>query len=153
MLDIKSEKHRLSIEYNFAAEDIDESIIPILVILDRVSTNTFLSNSQFRESFDLIDKELRKAKQPIYCDKPKTALLVGIGKMGSISIAVSIFFSVFWIGLVLTKNQESRYEHIEKIASIVQYDNKSGNYFIEKKYIKKVKNGVILYVRHEKTSN
>lgn len=144
MLQLKEEKHRLSGEYDFAAEDIDESIIPILVILDNISKDIIVSIELLNSRLKVIEKAIENAKPPIYCDKPKTALLVGIGKYGSISIAISLFLSVFWIGLVILKTNEKKYSHFENLGSLVEFDAKSGSYFIEKKHFKKVKNGVVL---------
>ena len=81
----------------------------------------------------------------IYCDKPKTALLVGIGKYGSISLAISLFLSVFWIGLVVLKMNERKYAHFERLSEIIRYDKKTGSYFVEKNNYRKVQNGIILY--------
>ena len=49
----------------------------------------------------------------IYCDKPKIALLVGIGKYDSITLLISLFLSLFWVGLVILKTNEQKYFHFE----------------------------------------
>ncbi len=68
-------------------------------------------------------KKLLTQKAPqIYCDKPKTALLVGIGKYSSISLAISIFLSVFWMGLVVLKTNKKRCSHLDKLSELVKYD-------------------------------
>ena len=71
-------------------------------------------------------------------------MLVGIGKYGSIALSISLFFSVFWIGLVILKAHENQNNNYEKLSKIIQIEEKSGDFFIEKHHFKKVKNGIIL---------
>ena len=144
MLQLKEEKHRLSTKYDFSTDDIDESIIPILVIVDNILSELSTTQQLIQDKLYTIEKLLEKSKPPIYCDKPKTALLVGIGKYGSIALSISLFLSVFWIGLVSMKIQESQNDNYEKLSKIVQIDEVSGDFFIEKHHFKKVKNGIIL---------
>ena len=66
-------------------------------------------------------------------------MLVGIGKYGNIALSISLFFSVFWIGLVILKTTDEKYTHYEKVASFIQYDTGSGGYFIEKNISGKLK--------------
>ena len=144
MLQLKEEKHRLSTKYDFSTDDIDESIIPILVIVDNLLSELSTAQQLIQNKVGTIEKLLEQSKPPIYCDKPKTALLVGIGRYGSFALSISLFLSVFWIGLVMLKTNEKKYFHFEKLTSIIQFDKESGNYFIEKNHFKKVKNGIIL---------
>jgi hypothetical protein len=88
----------LSLKNDIAANDLDESIVPIMLGICKISdelTKSFVSNEL---QVNNIEKLMNQKVPQIYCDKPKTALLVGIGKYGSISLAVSILLSVFWIG-------------------------------------------------------
>ena len=144
MLQLKEEKHRLSTKYDFSTDDIDESIIPILVIVDNILSEQLTAQQLIRGKVDTIEKLLEQLKPPIYCDKPKTALLVGIGKYGSISLSISLFFSIFWVGLVILKTHESQNINYEKLSKIIQIEEESGDFFIEKHHFKKVKNGIVL---------
>lgn len=83
---------------------------------------------------------------PSSCNE-NLAFVVGIGKYGSISLAISIFLSVFWIGLVTLKTNESKYSHLERLAKIVQCDSKTGSYFVKKSYFVKSKDGIILKIK------
>ena len=76
--------------------------------------------------------------------KPKTALLVGIGKYGSIAIAISLFLSIFWIGLVILKTNDVKYTHLGNISTIIKFDPKSEKYFVNKKGYEISKYGIIL---------
>lgn len=80
----------------------------------------------------------------IYCYKPKTALLVGIGKYGSISLAVSIFLTVFWIGLVLLKLNEEKYEHLENLSKVVKYDKQTKTYFVKKQNYRRIEDSILI---------
>ena len=71
-------------------------------------------------------------------------MLVGIGKYGSIALSISLFFSVFWIGLVILKANENQNNNYGKLSKIIQIEEESGDFFIEKHHFKKVKNGIIL---------
>ena len=134
----------LTPKYDFSTDDIDESIIPILVIIDNILSELSTTQQHIQGKVSTIEKLMEQSKPPIYCDKPKTALLVGIGKYGSIALSISLFLSVFWIGLVSMKIQESQNDNYEKLSKIVQIDEVSGDFFIEKHHFKKVKNGIIL---------
>lgn len=79
--------------------------------------------------------------------KPKTALLVGIRKYNSISMAISIFLSVFWLRLVILKTNELKYSHLENLAKIVQYDSITDSYFVKKSDFVKLKAGIILKIK------
>ena len=144
MLQLKEEKHRLSTKYDFSTDDIDESIIPILVIVDNILSELSTAQQLIQGKVNTIEKLSGQSRPPIYCDKPKTALLVGIGKYGSIALSISLFLSVFWIGLVMLKTHESQNNDYEKLSKIIQIEEESGDFFIEKHHFKKVKNGIIL---------
>jgi hypothetical protein len=144
MIHLKEERHRLSNDYDIAANDLDESIVPILIVMDKMSKELSNSLEKSAAQSKIIEQLLNKKVPQIYCDKPKTALLVGIGKYGSIALAISMSFCTFWTGVVMLKTNEVRYSHLENLSKVVKYDEKSGIYFIEKKHYKKVKNGITL---------
>lgn len=145
MVDLVEARHKLSLKYDIAANDLDESIVPIMIGISKISDELTKSLISYHNQAQNIEMLMNQKAPQIYCDKPKTALLVGIGKYGSISLAISIFLSVFWIGLVVLKTNERKYAHFERLSEIVKYDKKSGSYFVEKNNYRKVQNGIILY--------
>jgi hypothetical protein len=145
MVDLVEARHRLSLKYDIAANDLDESIVPIMIGISKISDELTKSLISYQNQAQNIEKLMNQKVPQIYCDKPKTALLVGIGKNGSISLAISVFLSVFWIGLVVLKTNERKYAHFENLSEIIRYDKKSGSYFVEKNNYRKVQNGIILY--------
>ena len=106
MVDLAHERHRLSFRYDIAASDLDESIIPLMVAISKMSEELSKSLNTYELQANNIEKLLTQKAPQIYCDKHKTALLVGIGKYGNISLTVSIFLPVFWIGLIVLKTSE-----------------------------------------------
>lgn len=144
MVDLVKERHRLSLKYDIAANDLDESIVPIMLGISKISDELTKSFVSYELQVKNLDKLLNQKVSHIYCDKPKTALFVGIGKYGSISLAVSILLSVFWIGLVALKTNEMKYTHLEKLSKIVKYDTKSNTYFIGREDFRRYKTGIIL---------
>ncbi len=144
MVDLIEAKHILSLKYDIAAGDLDESIVPLMIGISSISDDLKKSLIAYDVQIKNIEKLMNQKVPQIYCDKPKTALLVGIGKVGSIAMAVSIFLSVFWIGLVIMKTNESKYSHLEHLSKAVKFDTKSGQYFIEKGNFDKVDGGIIL---------
>ncbi|MEA5461651.1 hypothetical protein VB796_21465 [Arcicella sp. LKC2W] len=137
MIDLKEARHQLSKEFDIAAEDLDESVIPILIGISKASKTLQIQTN-------LIEQLLLKTKSPIYCDKPKTALLVGIGKFGSISLSVSLFLSVFWIGIVYFRTYNMKTQSLEYLSNFVTYNPQTNQYFIKKGNYYKVKTGIIL---------
>lgn len=124
MVNLIEARHILSLKYDIAAGDLDESIVPLMIGISKISDELEKSLVSYDLQVKNIEKLMNQKVPQIYCDKPKTALLVGIGKYGSISLAISIFLSTFWIGLVILKTNESKYLHLENLAEIVQYDSK-----------------------------
>lgn len=145
MVNLVEARHLLSLKYDIAASDLDESIVPLMIGICKISDELEKSLISYDLQVKNVEKLMNQKIPQIYCDNPKSALLVGIGKYGSISLAISIFLSIFWIGLVILKTNEKRYSHFEKLSEFVKYDDKSGNYFVEKCNYRKVKNGVILF--------
>jgi hypothetical protein len=78
-----------------------------MISISKMSDELTKSLTSYELQVQIIGKLMNQKVPQIYCDKPKTALLVGIGKYGSISLAISIFLSVFWIGLVLLRLQKN----------------------------------------------
>jgi hypothetical protein len=144
MVDLVEARHRLSLKYDIAANDLDVSIVPLMLGISKISDDLTNSLALYETQVQYIEKLMNQKVPQIYCDKPKTALFVGIGKYGSISLAVSIFLSVFWIGLVTLKVNELKYSHLEKLAEIVKYDKKLNSYFIGEEDFKVIKDGIIL---------
>jgi hypothetical protein len=144
MVDLKESRHILSKKLDIAAEDLDESIIPILISVDKISVGLTQLSIEIERKLLIIEQNSNKLIPSIYCDKPKTALLVGIGKFGSISLAVSIFLSVFWSGLVLLKTQEKKHERFENLSMVIKYKTKTGGYFVERKNYKVLKGGILI---------
>lgn len=124
MVNLIEARHILSLKYDIAAGDLNESIVPLMIGISKISDELEKSLVSYDLQVKNIEKLMNQKVPQIYCDKPKTALLVGIGKYGSISLAISIFLSTFWIGLVILKTNESKYLHLENLAEIVQYDSK-----------------------------
>ena len=138
------QKHRLPKKFDFSTGDIDEPIIPILVIVDTILSELSTTQQHIQGKVNTIEKLLSQSKPLIYCDKPKTTLLVRMGRYGSIALSISLFFSVFWIGLVIMKTHESQNNNYEKLSKIIQIEEDFGYFFIEKHHFKKVKNDIIL---------
>ena len=147
MMDLVQARHKLSLTYDIAASDLDESIVPLMVAVNRMSEELTKSFNTYELQAKNIERLLTQKAPQIYCDKPKTALLVGIGKYGSISLAISIFLSVFWLGLIVLKINESKYLHLESLAKIVQCDSKTGTYFVKKSDFMRSKEGIILKIK------
>jgi hypothetical protein len=144
MVDLVEARHKLSLKYDIAANDLDESIVPIMIGISKISDDLTKSLVSYELQMKNIEKLMNQKVSQIYCDKPKTALLIGIGKYGSISLSLSIFLSVFWIGLVMLKTTGRKYEHLEKLSKIVKYDDKSESYFISKADFRVINKGIIL---------
>lgn len=144
MVDLVKERHILSLKYDIAASDLDESVVPLMIVVSKLSEDIEKYLIDYEIHLKNTEKLLNKKVPQIYCDKPKTALLIGIGMYGSISLAVSIFLSVFWIGLVMFKTNEMKYEHLETLSKIVKYDSKSHTYFIGREDFKMFNKGIIL---------
>ena len=147
MMDLVQARHKLSLTYDIAASDLDESIVPLMVAVNRMSEELTKSFNTYELQAKNIERLLTQKTPQIYCDKPKTALLVGIGKYGSISLAISIFLSVFWLGLIVLKINESKYLNLESLAKIVQCDSKTGTYFVKKSDFIRSKEGIILKIK------
>ena len=146
MVNLVEARHILSLKYDIAAGDLDESIVPLMIGINKISDELKKSLVSYDLQVKNIEKLMNQKVPQIYCDKPKTALLVGIGKYGSISLAISMFLSVFWIGLVILKMRYSKYAHLEHLSKVVKFDTKSGQYFVEKGNTKKVSGGIILKI-------
>jgi hypothetical protein len=144
MLDLVQERHILSLKYDIAANDLDESIVPIMIGISKISDELTKSIVSYERQVKNIETLMNQKVPQIYCDKPKTALLLGIGKYGSISLAISGFLSVFWLGLVILKTNERKYEHFENLSEIVKYDPELNAYFVNKRDYKKLNDGIIL---------
>lgn len=144
MVNLIEARHILSLKYDIAAADLDESVVPLMIGISKISDELEKSLVSYDLQVKNIEKLMNQKTPQIYCDKPKTALLVGIGKYGSVSLAISIFLSIFWIGLVILKTNESKYSHLEHLSKVVKFDAKSGQYFVEKGNIIKVDGGIIL---------
>ena len=151
MVNLVEARHTLSVKYDIAASDLDESIVPLMIGISKISDELEKSLISYEFQVKTIEKLMNQKTPQIYCDKPKTALLVGIGKYGSISLSISVFLSIFWIGLVSLKINEKKYSHFEKLAEFVKYDDKSGNYFVEKENYIKFKKGIILIKKGKKS--
>ena len=147
MVNLVEAKHILSLKYDIAAQDLDESVVPLMIGISKVSDELEKSLISYELQVKNIEKLMNQKVPQIYCDKPKTALLVGIGKYGSISLAVSLFLSVFGIGLVILKTNDAKYAHLENLAKVVQYDSKTGSYFVRKSNFAKSKDGIVLEIR------
>ena len=65
MLQLKEEKHRLSTKYDFSTDDIDESIIPILVIVDNILSKLSTTQQLIQGKIGTIEKLLEQSKPPI----------------------------------------------------------------------------------------
>jgi hypothetical protein len=144
MVDLVQERHILSLKYDIAANDLDESIVPIMIGISKISDELTKSIVSYELQVKNIETLMNQKVPQIYCDKPKTALLLGIGKYGSISLAISVFLSVFWLGLVILKTNERKYEHFENLSEIVKYDPELNAYFVNKRDYKKLNDGIIL---------
>ena len=112
--------------------------------ISKISDELEKSLISYEHQVKNIEKLMSQKTPQIYCDKPKTALLVEIGKYGSIWLGISLFLSVFWIGLVILKTNETEFRHLENLSKYVKFDKKSGQYFIEKHDYNKNESGIIL---------
>lgn len=144
MVNLKETRHQLAHKYDIAAEDLDPSIIPILMAIDNMANRLEKSVNGFQHQSKQIEILMKQQAPAIYCDHPKTALILGIGKYGSIVLAISIFLSVFWMGLVMLKSNEKQYTHYRQIAKVIQFDEQSGSYFIRKEDFRKVEKGIVI---------
>ncbi len=90
MVNLKETRHQLAHKYDIATEDLAPSFIPILMAIDNMANRLEKSVVSFQHQSKQIESLMKQQVPPIYCDNPKTALIVGIGKYGSIALAIFI---------------------------------------------------------------
>ncbi|MBC7409859.1 MAG: hypothetical protein H7339_15845 [Arcicella sp.] len=96
----------MSLTNNIAAIYLDESLVPLIIGISKISDNLKKSLVSYETQVQDIEKLMNQKMPQIYCDKPNTPIPVEIGEYVSISLAISIFLSVFWMGLVVLKSSE-----------------------------------------------
>jgi hypothetical protein len=153
MIDTKQEKFRLSKLLNISENDIDDSLIPILVYLDKANQSSQeslinLQNKVYANTQEAVlavgkyEPLFQKNLQPIYCDKPSTAFFVGAGKASIYAVCISAVICVFQICFTLKELNNEANTRVEKLSKVVIYDEVSGKYFINPKEFIKEKNGM-----------
>lgn len=163
MLDKKAEGFRFSKKLEISEEDIDKSLIPILVFIEK-------NQNDFESRFELIEKNIGKKMndidhniglkmeesivqlkkyeevfktklQPIYCDKPSTAFFAGAGKASAYAVSIAIVFAIFSICWTIRETSNDMSFHGEKLSHVLFYDKTTQKYSIQGGDLIKEKNG------------
>ncbi len=153
MIETKQEKFRISKLLGISEEDIDDSIIPILIYLEtagqktednlaKVEQQVFTNLKEATIQIGKYEQLLHKNVQPIYCDKPSTAFFAGAGKASVYAFCVTLVVCVFQFCYTLKEISKEEFLHENKLAKVIHFDKQSGNYFIEASKLSKEKNGL-----------
>jgi hypothetical protein len=156
MINIKQEKFRLSKLLDISEDDIDDTLVPMLVYLDKANQNTqqslaHLENKVFQNTQEAIlsigkyEPLIKKTLQPIYCDKPSTAFFAAAGKASIYALCMTAVVCVFQICYTFKQISKETNLRAEKLSQVFMYDAPSGKYFIKQNDLVKEKNGVYSY--------
>ena len=144
MLELKEEKFRLSKILDIPNDDMDDSLVPLLVSLDKFQTQ---EQKQFEKLENVIyeiakyEPLFRKNLQPIYCDKPSTAFFASAGKASVYAFCISIVVGVFMVCQTMKEINESSFNQLKELSGVVQYDAQSAKFLIEETHLVKEKKG------------
>ena len=153
MIETKQEKFRISKLLGISEEDIDDSIIPILVYLEtagqktednlaKVEQQVFTNLKEATMQIGKYEQLLNKNVQPIYCDKPSTAFFAGAGKASVYAFCVTLVVCVFQLCYTLKEVNKQEFAHQKKLMKVIHYDAPSDRFFIEASKLSKEKNGL-----------
>lgn len=153
MIETKQEKFRISKLLGISEEDIDDSIIPILLYLETAGQKTEQSMKEteqkvftnLTEAINQIGKYehlFNKNVQPIYCDKPSTAFFAGAGKASVYAFCITLVVCVFQLCYTLKEVNKEEFLHEKKLMKVIHYDAPSDKFFIDASKLSKEKNGL-----------
>lgn len=153
MIETKQEKFRLSKLLGISEEDIDDSIIPILVYLEtsgqktednlaRVEQQVFTNLKEAIHQIGKYEQLLNKNVQPIYCDKPSTAFFAAAGKTSVYAFCMSAVVCVFQLCYTMKEVNKEELLHNKKLTKVIRYDAPSDKFFIEASTLFNEKNGL-----------
>lgn len=156
MINTKQEKFRLSKLLDISEDDIDDTLVPMLVYLDKANQNTqqslvHLEDKVFQNTQEAVlsigkyEPLMKKTLQPIYCDKPSTAFFAGAGKASIYALCVTAVVCVFQICFTFKQISDEANSRAEKLAKVFIYDAPSGKFFLKQNELVKEKNGLYSY--------
>lgn len=153
MLELKEEKFRLSKRLDIPTDDIDDSLVVLLVSMDKFQTQ--IENrleSQTQEQFERMEGVIheiakyeplfKKNLQPIYCDKPSTAYFASAGKASVYGICISLVVGIFMVCQTMKEVHESSLNQFKELSKVVYYDSQTQKFYIEETHLVKEKKGV-----------
>lgn len=152
MINTKQEKFRLSKLLDISEDDIDDTLVPMLVYLDKATQNTQQSLAHLEQQVFQNTKEavlaigkyeplMQKNLQPIYCDKPSTAYFAAAGKTSVYAFCITAVVCVFQLCFTFKQISNETNDRAEKLAKVFIYDASSGKYLIPEKELLRDKNG------------
>ena len=153
MINIKQEKFRLSKLLDISEDDIDDTLVPLLVYLDKATQNTQQSLAQLEQQVSNNIQEailaigkyeplMKKNLQPIYCDKPSTAFWAGAGKTSVYALCITLVVCVFQLCYTFKEMNQQTNIRAEKLSKVFMYDTSSGKYFIHENELVREKKGL-----------
>ncbi len=153
MLELKEEKFRLSKRLDIPTDDIDDSLVVLLVSMDKFQTQIERRlESQTQQQFERMEGVIheiakyeplfKKNLQPIYCDKPSTAFFASAGKASVYAFCISIVVGVFMVCQTMKEINESSYTQFKELSEVVHYDANSSKFLIDEAHLIKEKKGV-----------
>lgn len=152
MINTKQEKFRLSKLLDISEDDIDDTLVPMLVYLDKATLNTqqslaHLEQQVFQNTQEAVlaigkyEPLMQKNLQPIYCDKPSTAYFAAAGKTSVYAFCITAVVCVFQLCFTFKQISNETNDRAEKLAKVFIYDASSGKYLIPEKELLRDKNG------------
>ena len=152
MLELKEEKFRLSKIFDIPTDDIDDSLVPLLVSWDKFQIQLEKCfDNQEQKQFEKLENVIheiakyeplfKKNLQPIYCDKPSTAFFASAGKASVYAFCISIVVGVFMVCQTIKEINESSYNQLKELSGVVQYDAQSAKFLIDEAHLIKEKKG------------
>ena len=152
MLELKEEKFRLSKILDIPNDDMDDSLVPLLVSLDKFQIQLEKRfDTQEQKQFEKLENVIheiakyeplfKKNLQPIYCDKPSTAFFASAGKASVYAFCISIVVGVFMVCQTMKEINESSFNQLKELSGVVQYDAQSAKFLIEETHLVKEKKG------------
>lgn len=153
MIELKEEKFRLSKRLDIPTEDIDDSLVPLLVSMDRFESQIEKRlASQEQQQFERLEGVLyeiakfeplfKKNLQPIYCDKPSTAYFASAGKASIYGVCITLVVGIFMLCQTWKQINESSSNQLKELSKVVHYDAQTQKFYIEDIHLVKEKKGI-----------
>lgn len=139
-------KFTLAQKYGLPESELDESVLGIYILIDKMNQDISAINAREKEELNLILDEIRtvmknKYKSIIY-DDPKTAFWGNFGSNGIIGI--SLFFSIIIAALVF-QNWHNNKDLVKNLQNLRQHVKvTSEGYFIPKGSFEARKDGILI---------